>query len=172
MKIIWVFSYSGRVKSPEWRPFVYGYRSSCPHAHCTPNKSVPTLHYTCRQYIQVYARRHLPSAVLWISEDHLFCAAWLCLWLYPHHSSAVSVSCSKYCCEAHVGRFLLSAQHPSLKSVPCGSYFQQFDTIFLPSCMRETTKINRACAEMITIHSELLQANPKSQLRCITVSGK
>ena len=28
--------------------FVYGYPSSCPCAHCTPNKSVPTLRYTCR----------------------------------------------------------------------------------------------------------------------------
>ena len=95
-----VFSYSGRVKSPEWRwqrrradlrhfeifrhgpiiictrlppggtcypictfpassecliglsdafsPFVYGYPSSSPRAHCTPNKSVPTLRYTRR----------------------------------------------------------------------------------------------------------------------------
>ena len=32
-------------------PFVYGYPSSCPRAHCTPNKSVPTLRYT---------RRHRP----------------------------------------------------------------------------------------------------------------
>ena len=29
-------------------PFVYGYPSSCPHAHCTPNKSVPSLHNTHR----------------------------------------------------------------------------------------------------------------------------
>ena len=29
-------------------PFVYGYPSSSPHAHCTPNKSVPTLCYTHR----------------------------------------------------------------------------------------------------------------------------
>ena len=29
-------------------PFVYGYSSSCPRAHCTPSKSVPTLHYTRR----------------------------------------------------------------------------------------------------------------------------
>ena len=95
-----VFSYSGRVKSPEWRwqqrradlqhfeilrhgpviiytrlpaggtycpictfpasreyligisdafsAFVYGYPSSCPCVQCTPNKSVPTLHYTRR----------------------------------------------------------------------------------------------------------------------------
>ena len=28
--------------------FVYGYPSSCPRAHCTPNKSMPTLRYTRR----------------------------------------------------------------------------------------------------------------------------
>ena len=120
-----VFSYSVRVKSPEWRrqlrrvdlrqfqifrhepiiiyarlpaggtyypicmsptnsecligvsdafsAFVYGYLSSCPCAHCTPNKSVPTLRYT-RSPGPVYtghAGRHLPSAVPWISEDRL-----------------------------------------------------------------------------------------------------
>ena len=95
-----MFSYSGRVKSPEWRwqrrradlrhfeifrhgpiiiyirlpaggtyypictfpassecligisdafsAFVYGYLSSSPRAHCTPNKSVSTLRYTRR----------------------------------------------------------------------------------------------------------------------------
>ena len=79
-----MFSYSGRVKSPEWRwqrrradlrhfdifrhgpVIIYnrlpaggnrypictfpasgdGYPSSSPRAHCTPNKSVPTLRYT------------------------------------------------------------------------------------------------------------------------------
>ena len=49
-------------------PFVYGYPSSCPRAHCTPNKSAPTLRYT---RMQVHARRLLPSAVPWISEDRL-----------------------------------------------------------------------------------------------------
>ena len=29
-------------------PFFNGYPSSCPRAHCTPNKSVPTLRYTRR----------------------------------------------------------------------------------------------------------------------------
>ena len=59
-------------------PFVYGYPSSSPRAHCTPNKSVPTLRYTHKHgpiYIYIYtnhACRHLPSAVPWISEDHLF----------------------------------------------------------------------------------------------------
>ena len=53
--------------------FVYGYPSSCPRAHCTPNKSVPTLRYT-RKHGPIYtghACRHLPSAVPWISEDRL-----------------------------------------------------------------------------------------------------
>ena len=36
---------------------------SFPQFHCTPNKSVPTLHYTCK---------HLLNAVPWISEGHLF----------------------------------------------------------------------------------------------------
>ena len=35
-------------------PFVYGYPSSCPRAHCTPNKSVPTLPLR-------YTRRHGPT---------------------------------------------------------------------------------------------------------------
>ena len=121
-----VFSYSGRVKSPEWRRqlrradlrqfqifrhgsiiiytrlpagetyypicmfptnsecligisdaffchFVYGCPSSFPRAHCTPNKSVPTLRFT-RRHGLIYtghACRHLPSAVSWISEDRL-----------------------------------------------------------------------------------------------------
>ena len=54
-------------------PFVYGYPSSSPRAHCTPNKSMPALHYT-RRHGPIYtglACRHLPSAVPWISEDHL-----------------------------------------------------------------------------------------------------
>ena len=54
--------------------FVYGYLSSCPRAHCTPNKSVTTLRYT-RRHGPVYtglACRRLPSAVPWISEDRLF----------------------------------------------------------------------------------------------------
>ena len=120
-----VFSYSGRVKSPEWRrqrrradlrhfeifrhgpiiiytrlpaggtyypictfsassecligisdaflPFVYGYPSSCPRAHCTPNKSATPAGMDL--YIQVRARRLLPSAIPWISEDRLLCLA-------------------------------------------------------------------------------------------------
>ena len=34
--------------SDAFSAFVYGYPSSCPRAHCTPNKSVPTLRYTRR----------------------------------------------------------------------------------------------------------------------------
>ena len=60
--------------SDAFSAFVYGYPSSCPRAYCTPNKSVTTLHYTRRHgpvYIQLHARKHLPSAVPWISEDRL-----------------------------------------------------------------------------------------------------
>ena len=59
--------------SDAFSAFVYGYPSSCPRAHCTPNKSVPTLRYT-RRPGPVYTGhvcRHLPSAVPWISEDRL-----------------------------------------------------------------------------------------------------
>ena len=108
-----VFSYSGRVKSPEWRwqrrradlrhfeIFRHGpiilytrlpaggtyypictflasseclidisdalsafclrvYPSSCPRAHCTPNKSVPTLRYT-RRHGPIYIYRSMPE---------------------------------------------------------------------------------------------------------------
>ena len=60
--------------SDAFSAFVYGYLSSCPHAHCTPNKSVPTLRYTHRHgpVYTGYASRHVPSAVPWISEDRLF----------------------------------------------------------------------------------------------------
>ena len=59
--------------SDAFSAFVYGYLSSCPRAHCTPNKSVTTLRYT-RRHGPVYtglACRHLPSAVPWISEYRL-----------------------------------------------------------------------------------------------------
>ena len=106
-----LFSYSRRVKSPEWRwqrrradlrhfeifrhgPIIiytrlpaggtyypictfpvssecligisdafcssYGYPSSCPRAHCTPNKSVPTLRYT-RRHGPIYIYRSMPE---------------------------------------------------------------------------------------------------------------
>ena len=41
--------------SDAFSAFVYGYPSSCPRAHCTPNKSVTILRYTRRHgpvYIQ------------------------------------------------------------------------------------------------------------------------
>ena len=59
--------------SDAFSAFVYGYPSSCPCAHCTPNKSVPTLRYTRRPgpIYTGHACRHLPSAVPWISEDRL-----------------------------------------------------------------------------------------------------
>ena len=49
-------------------PFVYGYPSSSPRAHCTPNKSVPTLCYT-RRPGPVYTGPY--PKVPWISEDRL-----------------------------------------------------------------------------------------------------
>ena len=61
--------------SDAFSAFVYGYPSSCPRAHCTPNKSMTTLRYTRRHgpvYYTGHACRHLPSAVPWISEDCLF----------------------------------------------------------------------------------------------------
>ena len=59
--------------SDAFSAFVYGYPSSCPHAQCTPNKSVTTLRYTCRHgpAYTGHACRHLPSAVPRISEDRL-----------------------------------------------------------------------------------------------------
>ena len=59
--------------SDAFSAFVYGYPSSCPCAHCTPNKSVTTLRYTRRPgpVYTGHACRHLPSAVPWISEDRL-----------------------------------------------------------------------------------------------------
>ena len=53
--------------------FVYGYPSSCPRDLRTPNKSALTLRYTRRPgpIYTGHARRFLPSAVPWISEDRL-----------------------------------------------------------------------------------------------------
>ena len=44
--------------SDAFSAFAYGYPSSCPRAHCTPNKSVTTLRYTRRHgpvYIYIQA---------------------------------------------------------------------------------------------------------------------
>ena len=59
--------------SEAFSAFVYGYLSSCPRAHCTPNKSVTPLRCT-RRHGPVHtghACRHLLSSVPWISEDRL-----------------------------------------------------------------------------------------------------
>ena len=74
--------------SDAFSAFVYGYLSSCPRAHCTPNKSVPTLRYTRRPgpVYTGHAGRHLPSAVPWISEDRL-----LVNWLNPGQSFTSSI---------------------------------------------------------------------------------
>ena len=59
--------------SEAFSAFVYGYPSSCPRAHCTPNKSVTTLRCTRRRgpAYTGHACRHLLSSVSWISEDRL-----------------------------------------------------------------------------------------------------
>ena len=51
--------------SDAFSAFVYGYPSSCPRAHCTPQQK--------RAYSALHpqACKHLPSAVPWISEDRL-----------------------------------------------------------------------------------------------------
>ena len=128
-----VFSYSGRVKSPEWRrqwrradlrqfqifrhgpiiiytrlpaggtyypicmfptnserligisdafsAFVYRYPSSCPRAHrAVPPTKACLLCATPAGMdldIQVHARRHLPSAVPWITRDRLLTNRWI-----------------------------------------------------------------------------------------------
>ena len=55
-------------------PFVsYGYSSSSHVLTVPPTKAclLCTTHAGMDQYIQVHARRHLPSAVPWMSEDRL-----------------------------------------------------------------------------------------------------
>ena len=58
--------------SDAFSAFVYGYPSSCPRAHCTPNKRVPTLRYT-RRHGPVYTGGFpwISSGFPWISEDRL-----------------------------------------------------------------------------------------------------
>ena len=156
-----MFSYSGRVKSPEWRrqlrradlrqfqlfrhgpiiiytrlpaggtyypicmfptnserligvfdafsAFVYGYPSSCPCAHCTPNKSVPTLRYTRRPgpVYRGHACRHLPSAVPWISEDRLF----------RNHLNDIPPLCSVFC--SFETPLFCSFETSSFQKCPC-----------------------------------------------------
>ena len=53
--------------SDAFSAFVYGYLSSCPRAHCTPNKSVPTLRHTRWHGPVGTYRVQSPS----ISEDRL-----------------------------------------------------------------------------------------------------
>ena len=81
--------------SDAFSAFVYGYPSSCPHAHCTPNKSVPTLRYT-RRHGLIYrgpACRHLLSAVPWISEDRLFPHSMLSVWCGQRTSCSIFYDC-------------------------------------------------------------------------------
>ena len=65
--------------SDAFSAFVYGYPSSCPLAHCTPNKSVTTLRYTRRPgpiYIQAMPvgtyrvqSPGFPKIVNWMKEE-------------------------------------------------------------------------------------------------------
>ena len=50
--------------SDDFSAFVYGYPSSCPRAHCTPNKSVTTLRYT-RRLGPVYIQA-MPVGTYWV----------------------------------------------------------------------------------------------------------
>ena len=62
-------------------PFVYGYPSSCPRAHCTPNKSVPILRYTRRHGPIIYSSMPIgtyrvqslrfPKIVYWIDRFYV-----------------------------------------------------------------------------------------------------
>ena len=72
--------------SDAFSAFVYGYLSSCSRAHCTPQKSVPTLHYTRRPgpIYTGHACRHLPSAVPWISKDRLLTVTLMIGWNTNH----------------------------------------------------------------------------------------
>ena len=58
--------------SDAFSAFVYGYLSSCPRAHCTPNKSVTTLRYT---------RRHVPIYIQAIPVDTDRWGAGIAQWL-------------------------------------------------------------------------------------------
>ena len=99
--------------------FFYGYLSSCPRAHCTPYKSVPTLRYTRRHgpiyiythththtHTQLHARRHLPSAVPCISEDRLLPLIIACniiiLSLFCHLNQACLPHSVVCCCYQHL----------------------------------------------------------------------
>ena len=52
--------------SDAFSAFVYGYPSSCPHAQCTPNKSVTTLRYT-RRHGPVYIQA-MPVGTFWVQS--------------------------------------------------------------------------------------------------------
>ena len=83
--------------SDAFSAFVYRYPSSCPRAHCTPNKSVPTLCYirTPGPVYTGHACRHLPSAVPWISEDCLLRQQ--CSWLLKQINKSLWTKWQKMC---------------------------------------------------------------------------
>ena len=54
--------------------FVYGYPSSCPRAHCTSNKSVPTLRYTLCLHVALRPRRRdglLGTGTEWEGDERV-----------------------------------------------------------------------------------------------------
>ena len=99
-------------------PFVYGYPSSCPRAHCTPNKSVPTLRYTPRPgpVYTGHGCKHLPSAVPWISEDRLLRQQ--CSWLLKQINKSLCTKWQKMC----VGQ-------PVAQSLNTRSWKPEFSTV-------------------------------------------
>ena len=91
--------------SDAFSAFVYGYLSSCPRAHCTPNKSTPTLCYTCRHGLRYtgHACKNLLSAVPWISEDRLLLPCFLSYWWghFPRSVLVVFEFCLLAACVSH-----------------------------------------------------------------------
>ena len=149
-------------------PFVYGYLSSCQHAHCTPNKSVPTLRYTHRHwpiYIQLHARRHIPSAVPWISEDHLLHTTrvqWLCS--EAENSAVCSCHCEtprvhlKLRCSTSVHMMIIIICCGYCKFPPCLLHFSFVCTHAYCSC-----KIYQFLANLTVYHSFSVCSVPLGQ---------
>ena len=75
-------------------PFVYGYPSFSPRAHCTPNKSVPTLSYTRRHGpIYIYIYRSMPEGSYRVQSPGFpkivyWCSYWTS-WCHPFTWRAV-----------------------------------------------------------------------------------
>ena len=134
--------------SDAFSAFVYEYRSSCPNAHCTPNKSVPTLHYTRRPgpVYTGHACRHLSSAVTWISEDRLFFASW-----HTEEMYALIVSDSSWCRRWNLYDSYAWCVSPTQKS-------SNFSLIFPRSCI-STSCSNLNLSTMPIVSSPMVARN-------------